>query len=257
MRCTIFALTISSAVSILAATTAFAQQPLKLSFQNGLVSVEANSVPVRTILNEWAKIGGTKVVGAERISGAPLTVKLVNVTEAQALETILRSAAGYMAAPRSAAAAITGPSIYDRILVMATTSAPATAAANGARPAPAANSAFNGTQRSVQQRPRPDQQEPDDQEEVDDNPPNPPVFTFPQPAGGNQNGVVVPGTFLNAPQPGVTVAPGMNPGTITINPAQQNGPQPPIGVSQPGMMVPAPQPTTAPQPGMIRPPGGK
>ena len=59
------------------------------------------SVPVRTILAEWGKIGGTKVVGAERITGAPLTVKLINVTEAQALETILRSVAGYMAAPRN------------------------------------------------------------------------------------------------------------------------------------------------------------
>jgi hypothetical protein len=254
MRSTIFALTISSALSVLIARPVLAQQPLKLSFQNGLVSVEANSVPVRTILNEWAKIGGTKVVGAERISGAPLTVKLVNVTEAQALETILRSAAGYMAAPRSASAATTGPSTYDRILVMATTSAPA-AAATAARPAPGATNAFAGTQRLVPQRPqRPDQQEPDDQEEVDENPPNPPVFTFPQ---ANQNGGGAPGTF-NASQPGGMVAPGMNPGTITINPAQQNGPQMPIGVSQPGMMVPAPPPQPGAQPtGMIRPPGGK
>ena len=33
----------------------------------GLVTVDAASVPVRTILNEWAKRGGTKVVGAERV----------------------------------------------------------------------------------------------------------------------------------------------------------------------------------------------
>jgi hypothetical protein len=254
MRCTIFALTISTALSVLIATPALAQQPLKLSFQNGLVSVEATSVPVRTILNEWAKIGGTKVIGAERIAGAPLTVKLLNVTEAQALETILRSVAGYMAAPRSATT--TGPSTYDRILVMATTSAPAPAA-GAARPTPGANNAFNGTQRFVPQRPQRSDQEQEEQEEVDENPPNPPVFTFPQ-QQGNQNGVVVPGTFLNAPQPGVNVAPGTNPGTITINPAQQNGPQTPMGVPQPGMMVPAPQPQPGTQPpGMIRPPGRK
>ena len=59
---------------------------------------------MRTILTEWAKLGGTKVVGAERISGAPLTLKLDDVTEAQALEIILRSVAGYMAAPRRASA---------------------------------------------------------------------------------------------------------------------------------------------------------
>ena len=106
------------ALSVLIAVPAAAQQPLKLSFENGRVSVDATSVPVRTILNEWAKVGGTKVVGTERISGAPLTLKLVNVTEAQALEVILRSVAGYMAAPRNIAAS-TGPSIYDRILIMA------------------------------------------------------------------------------------------------------------------------------------------
>ena len=89
-----------AALSFLVAAPAGAQQ-LKVSFDNGLVSVDATSVPVRQILNEWAKQGGTKVVGAERITGAPLTIKLIDVPEAQALEIILRSVAGYMAAPRA------------------------------------------------------------------------------------------------------------------------------------------------------------
>lgn len=242
-------LTVALAISF--AAPALAQQPLKLSFQDGRVTVDATSVPVRTILDEWAKIGGTKVVGAERISGSPVTVKLVNITEAQALETILRSVAGYMAAPRSGGT--TGPSIYDRILVMATTSAPATASA-ATSPSPAQPNAFAGIQRFVPPRPRPDQNEPDEIEEPDENPPSPPVFTFPQP--GQQNGFPQPGTFTNAP-PSVTL-PGMQvpaPSTITINPAQQGAPgQPtlPVGVAQPGMMVPAPRPA---RPGMIRPPG--
>ena len=183
------------ALSVAIAAPAVAQQPLKLSFQDGRVTVDATSVPVRTILSEWAKIGGTKVVGAERITGAPLTVKLVNVTEAQALETILRSVAGYMAAPRNGGT--TGPSIYDRILVMATTSAPAAASA-AARPAPAQPNAFAGTQRFVPPpRQRAEQTEQDESEEPDENPPSPPVFTFPQP--GQQNGFPQPGTFINAP----------------------------------------------------------
>ncbi len=230
------------ALSVVLASPALAQQPLKLSFHDGRVSVDATSVPVRTILNEWAKLGGTKVVGAERISGAPLTVRLVNVTEAQALESILRSVAGYMAAPRNGTS--TGPSIYDRILVMATSSAPAPATA--ARPSPA--NAPAGTQRFVppRQRAEPEQEEIAEQ---DENPPSPPVFTFPQP----QNGFAQPGTFPNAP---TSIAPGMNvpaPQTITINPVPGQ-PQMPVGVSQPGMMVPAPPPTQPP--GMIRPPGG-
>lgn len=232
------------ALAALFAMPAFAQQPLKLSFQDGRVSVDANAVPVRTILNEWAKIGGTKVVGIERVSGAPLTVKLVNVTEAQALETILRSVAGYMAAPRSAG---TGPSMYDRILVMATTSAPAPV--NAARPSPAQSNAFAGTQRFIPPRQRPEEQpEREEGDEPDENPPSPPVFTFPQP--GQTNGFAQPGQFVNAPSP----APG--PQTITINPTPGR-PTMPIGVAQPGMMVPAPQPAAPPAPGMIRPPGGK
>jgi hypothetical protein len=108
------------ALSALAALPAAAQQ-LTLEFHQGLVTIDAAGVPVRTILNEWAKRGDTKVIGGERITGAPLTVKLVDVPEAKALEVILRSVAGYMAAPRSTGQ---GASVYDRILVMATSSAP-------------------------------------------------------------------------------------------------------------------------------------
>jgi hypothetical protein len=213
--------------------------------------VDATAVPVRTILGEWAKIGGTKVVGAERITGSPVTVKLVNVTEAQALETILRSVAGYMAAPRNGGT--TGPSMYDRILVMATSSAPASASV--ARPSPAQPNAFAGTQRFVPPRPRPEQAEQEEMEEPDENPPSPPVFTFPQ---QQQNGFPQPGTFTNAPQS--VSQPGMQvpaPSSITVNPPQAAPRAPgqtnaPIGVAQPGMMVPAPQPAP---PGMIRPPG--
>ncbi len=245
---------LSVALASLIAAPALAQQPLKLTFNDGRVSVDATSVPVRTILTEWAKIGGTKVMGAERISGAPVTVKLVNVTEAQALETILRSVAGYMAAPRNGGTS--GPSMYDRILVMAT-SAVAPPANAAARPSPAQPNAFAGTQRFVPPRQRPEQTEQDEVPEPDENPPSPPVFTFPQPG---QNGFPQPGTFTNAPtgvsQPGMTMP---APQTITINPANPGMPgqavpgQPtmPVGVSQPGMMVPGPPP-----PGTVRPPGG-
>jgi hypothetical protein len=239
-------LLLAVAMSVVAAWPAGAQN-LKVEFHDGRVSVEATSVPVRTILTEWGKVGGTKIVGADRITGAPITVKLINVTEAQALETILRSVAGYMAAPRNTGI---GASTYDRILVMATTTAPPPVAT--ARPGQQPPStAFAGTQRFVPPRQRPEQSEPAEQEEPDENPPNPPVFTFPQPG---QNGFVnQPGQFQN-PQPN-----GFNPGAAVVpttqpatTPAQ---PQAPIGVSQPGMMVQPPQPTTPTTPGMIRPPG--
>ena len=252
------ALLLTVALSLVTAWPAAAQN-LKVSFHDGRVSVEATAVPVRAILTEWGKVGGTKIVGAERISGAPLTVKLIDVTEAQALETILRSVAGYMAAPRNAGV---GASMYDRILVMATTSAPAVASNNNARPAPNQPNAFNGTQRFVPPRQRPEQPEVEDVEEVDDNPPNPPVFTFPQPGQpGQQNGFVQAPQFNGAPAPaqGITVNPSAGaPTTITINPSQPPPANGPIGVSQPGMMVnPPPQPTPTTTPTMIRRPGGR
>src|SRR4029077_17258054 len=64
-------------------------------------------------LAEWAKIGQTKVVNVERISGAPLTIQLENVSEQKALDVVLREWSGYMAAPR--AIAVPNASRFDRI----------------------------------------------------------------------------------------------------------------------------------------------
>ena len=242
------------AMSCVLAAPAAAQQ-LTLTFNNGLVTVDAASVPVRTILNEWAKQGGTKVVGVERVSGAPLTVKLIDVPEAQALEVILRNVAGYMAAPRSTGA---GASTYDRILVMATSSTPAVATSS--RPAPANPNAMSGTQRFVPPQRQPAEDE--DRAEEDPNPPSPPVFTFPGAPG--QNGQ--PGAFVNTPQAGGVNGQPVNPQqmivnpqtsqpqTITINPAAGPAGYPtaaPVGSTTPGTIN---QPVV--QPGVVvRPPG--
>jgi hypothetical protein len=249
------ALFLTAALSMATAWTAAAQD-LTVEFHDGRVSVDATAVPVRAILTEWGKIGGTKIIGAEKITGAPLTVKLIDVPEAQALETILRSVAGYMAAPRNGSA---GSSTYDRILVMATSTAPPPVA----RPAAGNNNgAFNGTQRFVPPRPIQQREQPelDEEPEQDENPPGPPVFTFPPPGqNGFQN---QPGQINAAPQPGQINGAPQNGQPVIINPAtgttQPDQPQAPIGVSRPGMMVAPPPPQNQPnQPGMIRrPPGG-
>ena len=235
---------LSTALCVVVAAPAAAQQ-VKLTFNEGLVSLDATSAPIRSILSEWSKLGGTKMVGIERITGAPLTLKLIDVPEAQALEIILRSAAGYMAAPRAVGA---GASRYDRIMVMATSSTPAPAAAPAAtRQQP--NPAFNGTQRFVPPNRQQQNGDEDAREEEDPNPPNPPVFTFPQ-----QPGMVQPGVFQQ-PQ-------NFNGQPMIVNPqgAPQNGP--PVSYPTPNVTVPfgsttpgtinAPPPT----PG-IRPPGGQ
>ena len=101
--------TLVVAVFFLACAGSAGAQNLTLEFRDGRVSIDAANVPVRTILSEWARLGGTRVVGAERINSSALTIHLENVPEAQALEIVLRNVAGYMAAPRSVASSGAGP----------------------------------------------------------------------------------------------------------------------------------------------------
>src|ERR1043165_7075475 len=84
------------------AAVAAAQTPLRLQISDGRVTLHAQNVPVRTILAEWARIGGTKVVNGDRVAGAPLTLDLEGVPERQALDIILRSVSGYALGMRAA-----------------------------------------------------------------------------------------------------------------------------------------------------------
>jgi hypothetical protein len=123
--------TLSFAVLFLLCTALHASAAgLELSIRDGRVTLDAQDVTIRQILTEWARIGKTRIINIERITGAPVTLKLEGVPEKQALEIILRSVPGYMALPRESVAA--DASIYDRILVMPTTTAVA-----AARPQPA------------------------------------------------------------------------------------------------------------------------
>ena len=111
--------------SLLASPATFAD--VKLSMKDGKVTLVAKDVTVKQILAEWARIGQTTIVNLERIPGGPLTLELVDVPEAQALDVLLRSVAGYMAAPRSAGVA--SLSSFDRIVVLPTSAAPRASAA--------------------------------------------------------------------------------------------------------------------------------
>lgn len=93
-----------------------------ITMKDGKVSIDAQNVTVRQILTEWARLGQTKIVNLERLPSVPITLKLDNVPEKVALDIILRSVPGYMLAPREPYLA--GVSVYDRILIMATTTVP-------------------------------------------------------------------------------------------------------------------------------------
>ncbi len=106
-----------------------ARAEVSLSMSNGRVSLHATNATVRQILDEWARVGQTRILNADRIPGGLVTLELDNVPEADALEIVLRSAAGYLAAPR--AMPVANLSRYDRIVVVATSTS-SSAAAPGA-----------------------------------------------------------------------------------------------------------------------------
>jgi hypothetical protein len=115
------ALIVAASVALLSwAVPASAQ--VKLEFRDGRVNLTAQNAQIRTILAEWARIGGTRIVNGEKITGPPVTLELTGVSERQAMEVLLRNTAGYIIAARDAGA--TSPSAFGSILILATTTAP-------------------------------------------------------------------------------------------------------------------------------------
>ena len=96
---------------------------LKLTIANGRATLIAEDVPVRQILLEWARLGGTKIINGEKLVGAPVTLHIVDRPEREVLETLLRSASGYVASPRSVASA--GASVFEAVMIMPTSRPPA------------------------------------------------------------------------------------------------------------------------------------
>ena len=97
---------------------------LRLEIADGYVTLIATDTPLRQILAEWAKVGGTRFVNAERVAGPAVTIQLQQVPEQEALAVLLRSVAGYLAAPRRAGAR--GASVYESVMILATSTPPAT-----------------------------------------------------------------------------------------------------------------------------------
>lgn len=102
-------------------TSAWAQTPasktLEISFSEGRVTLVANGVSLMEILNEWQRKGGSKIVGAERLTGAPLTYEFHNVAETTVMASLLRNAAGVIVAPRRLGGP-TGASGIEQVLVL-------------------------------------------------------------------------------------------------------------------------------------------
>ena len=228
-------LRITATVAALVGVALFAdaQTPLTLRISNGRVTLHAQNVPVRTILAEWARVGGAKILNGDRVAGAPLTLDLENVSERQALDIVLRGVSGYVVAAREPGAS--GASMYDRIMILPTSVAPR-------NPAPAAAPGFvqngpGGLIRPIVPRQAADQ----NGDDADANPQN----------DGVPLARPVPIPRPMTPPPGVTSMPPVvapeneppqpqQPGVIAT-PANPFG-LPPGSSTRPGVITPPPQP---------------
>jgi hypothetical protein len=115
-------LLLASALVTLVALPA-AGQSVRISFHGGKIDLAAENASLRAILSEWARVGGTRVVNADRVAGPPVTVEFKDAYEQQALEALLRGVSGYIVGPRLTPGAPTA-SGFDRIVILATSNAP-------------------------------------------------------------------------------------------------------------------------------------
>jgi len=179
------------AVCLLAGAARTEAQAVKVEFLNGRVTLTAQNATPRQILAEWARVGGTRIVNGDRVPGTPMTIELVGVPERQALDVILRSASGYMAAARTSGAGASG---LDRVHILPTSTA--------AQARPGVTPASGQPARMLSaQRPAPGQAPPDNFDNDPPEPDDPPVgnpgrLTPGQIMGGRAGG---PPPFPSAP----------------------------------------------------------
>jgi hypothetical protein len=227
----------TTAAVLLCCAAPAAAQGIKLEFQDGRVNLSAQNAPLRTILNEWARLGGTKIVNGDRLAGGPVTLELNGVSERQALDILLRSASGYLAGPRQPGTV--GQSAFATILILPTSSAPRAAAAPPPPPIFNANAArVTPVPQVVQPAPQDDPANDIPDAADDDRPVRPGVQRprnprdFVPPRVNGQPQPFEPDVDNDGPErrePAVAAPPANNPFGV------------PTGSSRPGVITPVPQ----------------
>jgi len=219
---------LACAIVTLAALPA-AGQSVKLSFHGGRVDLSAENASIRAILTEWSRVGGTRVVNADRIAGPPVTVEFKDAYEQQALESLLRGVSGYIVGPRLSPRVPTS-SGFDRIVILATSNAPRPAAVTPAVSRPPGPQPLRRLPGPIEEN-----------QDTDDNEPNAaPVNLGPRPETPADlrrrlGQLLEADADDNANEPSPASAPS-NPFGITT------------GASRPGVITPVPAPRTAPRP---------
>jgi hypothetical protein len=78
-------------------------QGIEIAFANGRVSLAVEQASASQVLAEWSRAGKTEVIGAERTATRRVAaLKLVDVSEGEALEAILGSSFGFVEVVRAA-----------------------------------------------------------------------------------------------------------------------------------------------------------
>lgn len=226
-------------VALSFAVASAASADVHVTVGNGRVTIVATNATLREILAEWARVGQVKIVNLDRIPGGPMSVELPNMPEAQALDVLLRTMSGYIAAPR--AVAVANVSQFDRVVVMPTLAPPRAPALAAPQPTftPAAPVAGPPDDDVDDERPAPPVGAP----------PRGPVFNqFPQPQVVNpQQPTGYPQPQVAPPQPNGVYPPMQFGQPATQTPSSRSAPGAPTGgVAVPGMIVAPP-----PQPGQI------
>jgi hypothetical protein len=182
-----------------------------LRIDRGRVWLETTGATVGQILDEWMRVGGTRIENGDQVPSGPLTLRLNDVSEQEALEVLLRTAGGFVGVLKPVLTA--AASRFDRILILPTR----------APRVPSGSQVF--------EEPLADPQPPE----------APPVFTEGvQPVLG-PDGQPIPDDQAGAPIPPPSDPAGPQ-APIMAPPETVEPPATPAGVPRPGMIVPVPQP---------------
>ncbi len=107
-----------------------AHADIQFSIRDGRVVLVANDATIADIMAEWAKIGRTKIVNADKLPKDVVTLELRNVSERQVLDILLRTTSGFIAALRDVGDP--NASLFDRIIIMPPSAPPPTLNAGAA-----------------------------------------------------------------------------------------------------------------------------
>jgi hypothetical protein len=227
---------------------------VQLTIHDGRVSLVATNATPAEIFEAWSRAGGVLIVNADRVPSTPVTLRLDNVPEAQALDTLLRPVSGYLA--RRRLDGNTANSAFDRIVILPTAPMPR----DEARPAVTPGGVNGGAPVVFPQPPRAGQPMPPTQP-APGIPQGPGVTRLVGPDGqpvedDQADAPPAPSRPQQQPQPysGDSPSPYPQPQPTPVQPG--SAPSAPAGVPVPGMVVPAPStPGQQPQNGAPTQPG--